>query len=73
MGDWLWKRLWTCRKADCRMNKQEEIFIIMFRDVQLKPLAAEFNGKMRLKFPQFLGDWASLPRDFIAVVCKSKR
>jgi len=55
------------------MNKQEEIFIIMFRDVQLKPLAAEFNGKMRLKFPQFLGDWASLPRDFIAVVCKSKR
>ena len=28
-----------------RINKQEDIFIIMFRDVQLKPLAAEYNGK----------------------------
>jgi hypothetical protein len=36
----LWKKLWACRKADCGMNKFEGIVKIMFRNVQLKPLAA---------------------------------
>jgi hypothetical protein len=54
------------------MKKQEEMFIVLFRNAQLKPLAAEFNGKRRLKSPQILRDGASLHRDFISVVYKSK-
>jgi len=57
--------------TDYGMNKQEDICIILFRDAQL---TAEFNGKkMRLKFPQFLGDGGSLPTNFISVVYKSKQ
>ena len=37
--------MWTFRMADYGMNKQEDIFIIIFWDVQLKPLTAKFNGK----------------------------
>jgi len=22
---WLWERLWTCRKTDCRMEKYKEL------------------------------------------------
>jgi hypothetical protein len=41
----LWKGLWTCLKAGYGMNKYEERFKIIYRNVQLKPLAAEFMEK----------------------------